>query len=498
MLGAAASATLAAAADSPNIILFLVDDMGWQDTSLPFDTVPSAYNRIFHTPNMERLASQGMMFTSAYASPISSPSRCSLMTGVNAARHGVTNWTLKRDQEVDGTDSVCATPNWNFNGISRVPGINNTYVKHDCFVDRLRESGYHTIHCGKAHFGATDTPGENPIHWGFETNIAGHAAGGLATYLSERNYGHDAEGNPTSPFAVPGLEKYWGTGTFATEALTQEAIKALDKAKLYNQPFFLYMAHYAVHVPIDRDERFFDKYIAEGLDEKEAAYASLVEGMDKSLGDLLDWLDTNDMADSTIVIFMSDNGGLGAHGGWRTGPQHVQNAPLRSGKGSMYEGGMRVPMIVKWPGVTAADTRTDERVIIEDFYPTILDMASVDCDAEIDGVSFTDVLKGNPTVDRDARPLVWNYPNVWGAVGPGIDLNCALRLGDWKLIYDDRDGSKELYNIASDLSETTDLAGEYPQLTDSLSHTLGTLLRSRGAFRPTFKATGLPCPWPDE
>ena len=161
------------------------------------------------------------------------------------------------------------------------------------FVQYLKDSGYHTIHCGKAHWGAIDTPGENPCHFGFETNIAGHAAGGLATYLSELNYGHDEKGNPTSLMSIPGLEKYWKTGTFVTEALTQEALKALDKAKEYNQPFYLYMSHYAIHIPIDKDMRFYDKYKKKGMSDKEAAYASLIEGMDKSLGDIMDWLEKN-------------------------------------------------------------------------------------------------------------------------------------------------------------------------------------------------------------
>ena len=234
-------------AKRPNIILFLVDDMGWQDTSLPFWTERTPYNEMFETPNMERLAEKGMMFTQAYACNISSATRCSLITGANNARHRVTNWT-----------------------------------------------------------GAIDTPGENPTHWGFEVNIAGHAAGGLATYLSERNYGHTRDGKAYSLMSIPGLEDYWGTGTFATEALTREAIKALDKAKQYNQPFYLYMAHYAVHVPVDKDMRFFPKYVRKGLSDKEAAYASLVEGMDKSLGDLMDWLEKNGEADNTIFIFMSD------------------------------------------------------------------------------------------------------------------------------------------------------------------------------------------------
>lgn len=177
--------------------------------------------------------------------------------------------------------------------------------------------------------------------------------------------------------AIPGLENYWGTGVFATEALTREAIKALDKAKKYNQPFYLYMSHYAIHIPIDKDMRFYPKYLKKGLTEKEAAYASLIEGMDKSLGDLMDWLDKNDEADNTIIIFMSDNGGLASEPAWRDGELHTQNYPLNSGKGSLYEGGIREPMIVKWPGVVSPGTRCDKYLMIEDFYPTILEMAGV-------------------------------------------------------------------------------------------------------------------------
>ena len=216
--------------ERPNIILFLVDDMGWQDTSVPFWTEKTPYNEMLETPNMERLAREGMMFTQAYASSISSPMRCSLITGTNAARHRVTNWTLEKNRMTDHPSDVLTLPDWNYNGVAQVDGTNNTFVGTS-FVQLLKENGYHTIHCGKAHFGAIDTPGESPYHWGFEVNIAGHAAGGLASYLGERNYGHTATGEAVSLFAVPGLEKYWGSDTFVTEALTLEALSALDKAK---------------------------------------------------------------------------------------------------------------------------------------------------------------------------------------------------------------------------------------------------------------------------
>ena len=485
--------------DRPNIIFFLVDDMGWQDTSVPFWTEKTFYNERYETPNMERLARQGVMFTQAYASSVSSPTRCSIMTGSNAARHRVTNWTLEKGVRTDASSDVLSLPEWNYNGISQVPGTENTYLCTS-FVQLLKDSGYHTVHCGKAHWGAIDTPGENPCHFGFEENITGSAAGGVATYLSERNYGHDDSGEPVSLFAVEGMEKYWKTGTFLTEALTQEALCALDKAKAYRQPFYLYMSHYAVHVPIDRDARFFDKYKRKGLSDKEAAYASLIEGMDKSLGDIMDWLDENGEADNTIIIFMGDNGGYATGLGWRDAPLYTQNYPLKCGKGSAYEGGIREPMIVCWPGVTAGGTRCDSYVMAEDIYPSILEMAGVkrySVPQIIDGRSFVPLLDGSGDPSR-GRDLFWNFPNIWGETGPGIGSTCTVRSGDWKLVYFYETGVKELYNIADDIGEEHNLAPERPDLVRKLSSRLGKYLRKADAQRPSFKATGLPCPWPDE
>ena len=484
--------------ERPNIILFMVDDMGWQDTSLPFWNQRTFYNDRYETPNMERLAAQGMMFTQAYACPISSPSRCSLMTGSNAARHRVTNWTLEKNKSTDLSDDSLALPDWNYNGISRVDGCRNTY-KAVSFVNLLQASGYHTIHCGKAHWGAKDTPGENPTHWGFEVNIAGHAGGGPATYLSERCFGNTTDPKKQHKMAIPGLEKYWNTGVFLTEALTREAISALDKAKRYNQPFYLYMSHYAVHIPIDRDPRYFAKYLRKGLSEKEAAYASLVEGMDKSLGDILDWFDQNDESRRTILIFMSDNGGYATGTQWRDEPLFTQNFPLRSGKGSMYEGGIREPMIVRWPSVVRPKSVCGQYIMIEDFFPTLLEMAGIKhykVPQKVDGKSFVPLLKGQEK--PSCRPLVWNYPNVWGNTGPGISLNCALREGPWKLIYNYKTRRKELYDIPNDIGEAHDLAASRPSLVAKLSKKLGRYLRKMGAQRPSDKRSGRPCPWPDE
>ncbi len=485
--------------ERPNIILFLVDDMGWQDTSLPFWSEKTPYNHVYETPNMERLARQGVQFTQAYACSISSPTRCSLLSGSNAARHRVTNWTYPKNASTDRKSDLLRFPDWNVNGLCQVEGIEHTYPITS-LAWLLKESGYHTIHCGKAHWGAVDTPGEDPHHFGFEVNIAGHAGGAPTSYLAEKNYGNRTDGQPNPWFAVPGLEHYWGTGTFLSEALTLEARKALDKALQYQQPFFLYMAHYAVHVPIDKDLRFFGKYLDKGLSEKEAAYAALVEGMDKSLGDLMDWLEANGQADRTIILFMSDNGGLAAEPAWRDGAPHTQNAPLNSGKGSAYEGGIREPMIVSWPGVAKPSTRCDHYVMIEDFFPTILEMAGVKdykTVQTIDGISFVPLLTGTGDTS-EGRSLYWNYPNLWGNDGPGIGPTAAIRKDDWKLIYYYADGKKELFNIKNDIGEKNNLASSRPDLVKTLSADLGAYLRRVDAQRPVFKATGLAAPWPDE
>lgn len=483
--------------ERPNIVLFLVDDMGWQDTSLPFWKEKTDLNRIYETPNMERLARQGKMFTSAYACSVSSPSRASLFTGMNAARHRVTNWTLHRNQTVDSPHPLLEYPQWNVNGVSPVQGIERTAYALP-LSQVLKNNGYFTVHCGKAHYGAFDTPGENPLNMGFDVNIAGHACGGPGSYLAEENYGNKLINGKKNIWGVPGLEKYHGSDVFLTEALTREAIATLnDRDK--QKPFFLYMAQYALHVPIAKDKRFYQKYIDKGLDETEAAYAALVEGMDKSLGDLMDYLEKEGLADNTVILFMSDNGGLSALG--RGGKPHTHNRPLNSGKGSAYEGGVREPMIVSWPGVVKPGTRCDDYLMIEDFYPTILEMAGIempDTPQTIDGVSFMPLLTGKGENPSDNRALYWNFPNNWGPSGPGIGATCSVRKGDWKLIYYYEDGRKELFNVREDIGEKRNLAAQEPALTQALSVQLGEYLRSVGAQRPVFKATGKPAAWPDE
>ncbi len=481
----------------PNIVLFLVDDMGWQDTSVPFGTERTPFNDRYHTPNMERLAAQGMKFTQAYAMHVCSPSRVSLMTGMNTARHRVTNWTLRKDslQPMEKNHDSLEFPMWNVNGMSPFSG-DSLAVHAMPLPQALHDAGYYTVHSGKAHLGAIGTPGANPLNLGFDVNIAGHAAGAPASYLGTENFGNGEGQNEFA--AVPGLEKYYGKDIFLTEAITEEALAALDSVVATPQPFFLYMAHYAVHTPIMADDRFVKKYYEKGLDSIEAKYASLVEGMDKSLGDIMDYIEEKDIADNTIILFMSDNGGLSAHG--RGGELNTHNKPLASGKGSMYEGGIREPMLAKWPGKTEPGSVSQYQVIIEDFYPTILEMAGIDSlqtIQKVDGQSFTAALTSEKEY-AGVRPLFWHYPNEWGVDGPGIGAASAVRKGDWKFIYFHASRRMELYNLATDIGETTNLVEENLEKAEEMARVLSDYLKDVDAQMPIDKATGQVVEYPIE
>jgi arylsulfatase A-like enzyme len=481
----------------PNIIMFMVDDMGWQDTSVPFWTKKTPFNERYTTPAMERLASEGMMFTQAYACSVSSPTRVSLMTGMNAAHHRVTNWTLRKNIPVDGKSEILSYPEWNVNGVQTVDTIPRS-VYATTLPQILKDNGYFTIHCGKAHFGAMNTPTANPLHAGFDVNIAGHAAGGPGSYLGTENFGNSEIGVHTPPWGVPGLEKYHGDSIFLTEALTRETIEVLDKVISTENPFYLYMAHYAIHIPLYADKRFYKKYIDMGLEEYEARYASMIEGMDKSLGDLMDYLDKNNLTDNTIILFMSDNGGFSLRP--RAGELHTHNKPLNSGKGSAYEGGTREPMIVKWPGKTNPGTKCNDYLIIEDFFPTILEMAKIEDYSTVqavDGKSFVPMLLQSGTT-AEGRDLFWHYPNNWGPTGPGIGATSTIRSGDWKLIYYYRDRHFELFNINEDIGELQNMADQEADKVKELATKLGNYLRGIDAQRPSYKESGAIVAWPDE
>jgi arylsulfatase A-like enzyme len=489
--------TIIPAQQRPNIILILIDDMGWQDCSVPFWSQITESNKRYHTPNMERMASQGLKFTNAYAAPVCSPTRVSLMSGMNAAHHKVTNWTLDKDQSVDYSDSLLQSPEWNINGLSTQAGI-----KQSVFVTPLpqimQQAGYFTIHVGKAHFAASNTPAADPVNMGFDFSIAGHAAGAPGSYLGEKNFGN-IKGQHSLPWGVPGLEKYHGTDIFLTEALTREAVSAMEIPLKKHQPFFLYLAHYAVHIPLEADKRFYQRYIEKGLDSSEAKYASLIEGMDKSLGDIMKYIEERGIEKNTVIIFMSDNGGLSLPP--RKGMPYTHNLPLRSGKGSVYEGGIRVPMLLKWPAVVKPGTVSSQYLIAEDLFPTLLDMAGIkkyNTAQQVDGRSFLTALK-NPDIINNKTVLVWHFPNKWIVKdGPGINFFSAIRKGRWKMVYNIKTGSRELYDLQTDIGEQLNLSSVHPQILKELSSLLGKRLRQWKGQMPVIKKTGLAAPMSDE
>ncbi len=459
--------------------------MGWQDCSLPFHTEETRLNRIYHTPNMEILSEEGMKFTQAYACAVCSPSRISLMTGMNGARHQVTNWTLQMNKSPDPKHKEITPPEWNMNGMTQGEEVPLT-VQAITMPQLLKESGYRTIHAGKAHFGAVGTPGENPLNLGFDINIAGHAAGGPGSYHGQHNYSA-AWRNADRIWDVPGLEKYHGTDTYLSEALTLEASAEIDRAVAENKPFYLYMSHYAIHAPWEADSSFYEKYTNRDLSEFEAVYASMIEGMDKSLGDLMEKLKEKGQWESTIIIFMSDNG---------QPSQATLNKPLRGHKLLPYEGGIRVPLIVYWPGHTAKGSENSQYVMVEDLFPTILDIAGVDyrnkVSQMVDGKSFVPYLEDSELRDKD-RPLFWHFPHTYDQFPYS-----TVRKGDWKLIYRHLDQSLELYNLRTDLSETRNLAEEEVEIKNELASLLSDHLREVNAGMPVLTKNNKPVPYPDQ
>ena len=484
----------------PNIILFLVDDMGWQDCSLPFWDKPTKLNATYHTPNMEKLAAKGMMLTNAYSNAVCTPTRVSLMTGMNVARHGVTNWTnVNINTPTDFKDSLLQPARWNYNGLTPESHY-TTALQHTVVATPLpqilKEAGYYTVHAGKAHFASTGMPGASPINLGFDVNIGGSAAGHPGSFLASKNYRQNVK---DTNWAVRGLEKYIPEDLYLTEAITREAIHTLEERNA-NKPFFLYLSHYAVHVPYDKDIRFYQKYIDAGLTDTEAKYAALVEGMDKSLGDIMNYLEKNGLDKDTYILFTSDNGGLSLQGS-RSGEPHTQNLPLKQGKGSLYEGGIRVPMIAAGPQIKPGSV-SKQYIISEDYFTTILQMASVSqkkLKQVVDGKSFLPVLQGKQKSIDVQKTIIWHYPNNWTNVNlKGISWASAIRQGDWKLIYFHKQQVLELYDLSKDIAEMHNLSNLQVTKTKALANLLTQKLKQRKASMPSWLSTGKTIAWPNE
>ena len=239
----------------PNILFILSDDMGWQDTSVSFGPDRTTWNDRYRTPALERLAREGMKFTQAYACAVCSPTRVSLMTGQNEARHGVTQWTYLSGERPtsDLVHPTLSHADWNWNGLQPVPGMNHA-VSVPTLPALLKRAGYRTMHFGKGHLGAAGTPGADPKAFGFDVRIGGRDAGGCGSYYGQQNFG--AKAHPNGPWRAWDLDHYFGQDIHLTEALTREAKREIRAAVASDQPFFCYFAHYAPHTPIKPDERF--------------------------------------------------------------------------------------------------------------------------------------------------------------------------------------------------------------------------------------------------
>ncbi len=484
----------------PNILFILADDMGWQDTSVAFGPERTIFNDRYHTPALERLEQEGMKFTQAYSCAVCSPTRVSLMTGQNEARHGVTQWTYLSGAapSTDLQHPTLAPSDWNWNGLQPDPSMRNA-VSVETLPEILQRNGYRTMHFGKGHLGARDTPGADPGRLGFDIRIGGRDAGGCGSYWGTKNFG--ALRHPEGPWRAWDLDQYFGQDIHLTEALTREAMREIRRSVEENQPFFCYFAHYAPHTPIEPDERFAPAYRQSGLDNIEAAYASLIHGMDKSTGDLLTLLDELGVADDTLVVFTSDNGGL-SHSKRSMRPPHTHNAPLSSGKGAHHEGGIRVPLLVRWPGIVNPKTSQDTPVVIQDWFPTLLHVANVSTPPKhmVDGIDVLPLLKQQPV--NPERTLVWHFPNFWGPLngppveGPGMGPSSTIRKGDWKLIYYYTDQRFELFNLREDLGETHNLASANPEIVRVLATQLSDFLKQCDAPLPVLKESGSVVPFP--
>ncbi|AZQ65592.1 N-acetylgalactosamine-6-sulfatase [Flammeovirga pectinis] len=443
----------------PNIIIFLVDDMGLMDTSLPFavdgngNAIVHPLNQFYRTPNMEMLATQGTKFTNFYAHSVCSPTRTSLMTGQNSARHKVTNWIKSEENN----KTPFGPKEWNWKGLD----------KENVTLPRvLQANGYKTIHVGKAHFGPYGSEGEDPINLGFDVNIAGSSIGQPGSYYGMEGFGHIA-GNKAR--AVPGLEKYHNKDIFLTEALTLEANAAISKAKEEKKPFFLYMSHYALHAPFNPDPRFIDNYKDAGMNERTQAYASLVEGMDKSLGDLIEHVKKLGLGENTIILFMGDNG---SDAPIKLIDNYGSSTPFKGKKGKHWDGGMRVPFITSW--VTPNQKNKGQRKIpigsnatqnqigtVIDVFSTVCEISSTEMPEQYitDGFSLTTQFNGKENKKR-TNEFINHFPHKHRS-----SYFTSFIDNDWKIIYHyqiKKAPKYELYNITNDPFETTNLAADNP------------------------------------
>jgi len=429
----------------PNIIIITADDLGWADIA--------GYGADLHeTPNLDRLEKQSLKFTNAYAAaPVCTPTRASIMTGKYPARLHMTIWSEwaknpQFDQPLIPPDAVGNLPH-----------------KETTLAEVLKKAGYFTAHIGKWHLG--DAANYPELH-GFDINIGGSHWGCPPTFF------YPYRGNIyKSERYVPGLGtdfdgNYFTSreGEYLTDRLTDEALKIMKDTN--GQPFFLNLAYYTVHTPIEGKPETVNHYLAKiepDMHHQNADYAAMVYSLDENIGRIVNKIDELGIAENTILIFISDNGGF--IGEW-TSQKVTNNFPLRSGKGSLYEGGVRIPMLIRYPGNTVPGSVCDEAVSTIDILPTIMQILNIsepDQNIKTDGISIFSLMK-NPDTRLNRDYLFWHYPHYYSTTSPVS----SARQGEWKLLEYFEDGHVELYNLKDDPGEMNDLSDEMPDKTSKL------------------------------
>jgi arylsulfatase A len=441
---ASISAMPSAAERPPNILLIMIDDLGWTDLHC------QGNNRL-ETPNIDRLATQGMRFTDGYAAaPVCSPTRAAIMTGQSPARLAITNHLpdQKRFQPDNATMRSAET-------------VDHLALDYVTIAERLKEAGYANAFIGKWHLSgrreemSTTEPSRRPEWQGFDLNVGGCCYGGPPSYFE--------------PYKNPAI-RAGKKGEYLTERLADEAIDFMREHS--DQPFFIALWNYTVHWPMQAPRDLIDKYKTRpGL--KDHRYAAMIEAMDTQVGRVLASLDALKLSNDTLVIFTSDNGAFGGV---------TDLYPLRGCKGYLYEGGIRVPLIVRWPGQVKPGTTCTTPVISTDFYPTILDVAGLKPEhgKPLDGESIVPLIRQRGPLRRQA--IYFHYPNY--AFHRDNRLGGAIRQGDYKLIEYYDDGSVELYNLVKDIGEHRDLSQKLPQKARVMKERLDQWLRTSGARMP--------------
>jgi arylsulfatase A-like enzyme len=428
----------AAPPTQPNIVLILADDLGWTDLA--------CYgSELYETPHLDRLARDGMKFTQAYsACTVCSPTRAAILTGKYPARLHVTDWIPGLPPE----NPKLLVPSWT----KYLP------LEEITIARALRTAGYATASIGKWHLGGAEY---YPEKHGFDLNVAGTDAPAPARYFA--------------PYKIATLPE-GPDGEYLTDRLGEEAVRFIEQHQ--DQPFFLYLPHFAVHTPIQGKPALIQKYRAKkrpGLKQTNAVYAAMIESLDDSVGRIRRKLDDLKLSERTVLVFASDNGGR---------VPTTSNLPLRVGKGSCYEGGTRVPLIVHWPGVTKAGSVCETPVISMDLHPTMLEIAGLKEAARkgVDGETLTPLLRQDGGLQREA--LFWHYPHYQHYQLGGTTPYGAIRMGDFKLIEFFDDMRVELYNLRDDLGEQRNLAAQMPGKADELRTRLRAWRKEVGAQMP--------------